>query len=148
MNRGHLKVSMPDAEYTCVLRTDGSALDLAATDVALNLRGQHDHVNRSATQWRTAGNLRRWQYPMGEGGDGTHRIWSSLEATLSLFPVRDRRESIRCTREHALVDTLFFWHVRLLSVGRTIYSRSWRRLVRWSILIISSLRRMTFSRRR
>jgi hypothetical protein len=92
------EVSMQDDEYTCVLRIDGSALDLVAIDAALDLRGQHDHVNRSATQWRTAVDLQRWQYPTGEGGDGTYRIWSSLEDALcssveSLFPVRSRLES-------------------------------------------------------
>jgi len=92
------EVSMQDDEYTCVLRIDGSELDLAAIDAALDLRGQHDHVNRRATRWRSAVNLQRWQYPMGEGGDGTYRIWSSLEDALhssveSLFPVRSRLES-------------------------------------------------------
>jgi hypothetical protein len=92
------EVSMQDDEYTCVLRIDGSALDLVAIDAVLGLRGQHDHVNRSATQWRTAVDLQRWQYPMGEGGDGTYRSWSSLEDALcssveSLFPVRSRLES-------------------------------------------------------
>lgn len=73
MNRPHLKVIVADAKYTCVLRIDGSASDLAAIDVALDLRGQHDHVNRKATHWRTAIKLKRWRYPMGEGGDGTCR---------------------------------------------------------------------------
>lgn len=85
---------LPDAEYTCVLRIDGSALDLAAMDAALNLQGEHVYVNRRATQRRSAINLRRWQYPMGDGGEGTYRIWSSIEEALGfsvkgLFPVRE-----------------------------------------------------------
>jgi len=59
-------MSMQDDEYTCVLRIDGSALDLTAIDAALDLRGQHDHINRSATRWRSAVDLQRWQYPMGD----------------------------------------------------------------------------------
>lgn len=90
-------VRLPDTEYTCRLRIDGSALDLVAVDAALDLQGEHGHVNRRATQRRDAVNLCRWQYPKGEGGDGTYRIWHSLEDALrfsvkGLFPVRDRLE--------------------------------------------------------
>jgi len=100
---------LPDAEYTCVLRIDGCALDLAAMDTALNLQGEHVCVNRRATQRRSAINLRRWQYPMGDGGDGTYRIWSSIEEALG-FSVKDLFP-VRATLENYVANENAYWWI-------------------------------------
>nr|WP_063571556.1 hypothetical protein [Luteibacter rhizovicinus] len=95
-----------DADYSCVLRIDGSVLDFDAIDSALGVRGERRHVTWRATRWRPAVDLQRWEFPEPE--DGSCRTWSSLEDALRftverMLPARERLGS------YVESDQVYWW---------------------------------------